>query len=281
MPRAIHFLLLTLIVSTAHAADITAQQILDRIQAKFGADWSKTTVDTVKAGDPAIKVTGITTTMFPSLELLKKSVAAGNNLVICHEPCFYNHKDDLGPLENDEIQKAKLAFIKANNMLVFRFHDHSHRIKPEGIVAGVLEQLGWKDFPSPEKNLITIPATTVEKLAKELKEKLKASAVRVVGDRTLPCSKVALSVGAAGTLTHILWLQRDDVDVLVAGEAREWETVEYMRDANTAGKKKALILLGHNASEEPGMNFVAKWLSEFVTQVPIKFIESGDPFWTP
>jgi putative NIF3 family GTP cyclohydrolase 1 type 2 len=54
-----------------------------------------------------------------------------------------------------------------------------------------------------------------------------------------------------------------------------------MRDANTAGKKKALILLGHNASEEPGMNFVAKWLGEFVTEVPIKFIPSGDPFWAP
>jgi len=281
MPRAIHFLLLAALVSYAHAADITAQQVIERIQAKFGADWSKTTVDTVKAGDPATKVTGITTTMFPSLDLLKRSAAAGNNFVICHEPCFYNHKDDLAPLENDEIQKAKLAFIKANNMVVFRFHDHSHRIKPDGIVTGVLEQLGWEKYPSPEKNLITVPATTVEGLSKELKAKLKASAVRVVGDKALPCTKVALSVGAAGTLTHILWLQRDDVDVLVAGEAREWETVEYMRDAATAGKKKALILLGHNPSEEPGMNFVAKWLGEFVKEVPIKFIESGDPFWTP
>ena len=43
--------------------------------------------------------------------------------------------------------------------------------------------------------------------------------------------------------------------MLVAGETREWETVEFTRDAVAAGKRKALILLGHANSEEAGMKY--------------------------
>jgi hypothetical protein len=35
------------------------------------------------------------------------------------------------------------------------------------------------------------------------------------------------------------------VDVIVAGEQREWEGVEYAFDANTAGERKGMILVGH------------------------------------
>jgi putative NIF3 family GTP cyclohydrolase 1 type 2 len=257
----------------------TIQNILDRIQAKFGKDWSKSTVDTVKAGDPSKPVTGITMTMFPTLEILKQSAAEKRNLIICHEPCFYNHLDQLAPLEKDEIQQAKLKFIQDNGLVVFRFHDHSHRLKPDGILEGMVEALKWKEYQGKdEPKTFTLPATTLGALAKDAKEKTKASAVRIVGDKNMACSKIALSPGAAGYLTHILLLQRDDVEVLVVGEAREWETVEYARDAQAAGKKKALIILGHNVSEEEGMNYCTRWLADFVKEVPVKFVRSGDPF---
>jgi hypothetical protein len=76
-------------------------------------------------------------------------------------------------------------------------------------------------------------------------------------------------------------LQRDDVEVLVAGESREWETVEYVRDAKDMGKKKAVILLGHAISEEAGMRYCGQWLRSFVKDVPVRFVPAGDPFWTP
>ena len=48
-------------------------------------------------------------------------------------------------------------------------------------------------------------------------------------------------------------LRPESVELLIAGEASEWETVEYVRDASAQGRHKALILLGHEVSEEPGM----------------------------
>jgi len=97
----------------------------------------------------------------------------------------------------------------------------------------------------------------------------------------MKCTRVAVAPGAAGSKTHIAALRRDDVEVLIVGEAREWETVEYVRDAAAQGKRKALILLGHVISEEPGMENCARWLRTFITEVPVEFIPAGDPFWQP
>jgi putative NIF3 family GTP cyclohydrolase 1 type 2 len=74
-------------------------------------------------------------------------------------------------------------------------------------------------------------------------------------------------------------LERDDVQVLVAGEASEWETVEYARDAVAQGRQKTLILLGHEVSEEGGMKYCAEWLKGVLPGMPIEFIKAGQPFW--
>ena len=52
------------------------------------------------------------------------------------------------------------------------------------------------------------------------------------------------------------------------GEAREWETVEYVDDAVAAGEDKALVIVGHIPSEQAGMEECARWLKGFVTEVP-------------
>ena len=97
----------------------------------------------------------------------------------------------------------------------------------------------------------------------------------------MKCSGVALVPGASGAAAQIRMLQRADVQVVLAGETPEWETVEYVRDAVAASKQKCLILLGHANSEEAGMEYCARWLKTFIPEVPIEFLPAGDPFWTP
>jgi len=48
-----------------------------------------------------------------------------------------------------------------------------------------------------------------------------------------------------------------------------------------AGQNKALILLGHAISEDPGMEECAMWLKTFLPGVPVEFVPAGDPFWRP
>jgi putative NIF3 family GTP cyclohydrolase 1 type 2 len=93
-------------------------------------------------------------------------------------------------------------------------------------------------------------------------------------------TKVGFSPGAAGSQREIRALEQDDVQALMVGETREWETVEYAADAVSEGRKKALIVIGHIPSEQPGMEECARWLKGFVKNVPVEFVPAKQPFWT-
>lgn len=263
-------------------ASLTADVVIKRIIAATGATPPPDTVDTIKAGDPNTPVTGIVTTFLDTYQVLEKAVADGKNLVITHEPTFYNHPDDMTVLGNDPVQAQKLAYIQQHHLVVWRFHDTWHLRQPDGILEGVIEEFGWKAYQSStDPHLFTLPPTTVAQLAAALRAKAGSRLIRVVGDPAMPVTHVALLPGASGLEKQVKTLERDDVQVLVAGEAAEWETVEYARDAAAQGRHKALILLGHEVSEEAGMQYCAQWLKGILPGMPIEFIKAGEPFWAP
>lgn len=284
-PFALAALLLTAPgIAISQTPRLTARDVLDRIKQNIGVPWSDQTVDTFKDGDPDTPVTGIAVTMMATYDVLQRAAAAGANLVITHEPTFYSHLDQLASLEQegDSITAAKRAFIREHKLVVLRIHDHWHRRNPDGIVVGMTRALGWERYRRPESEfLFTIPTTTVSQLAATLRDRLGAPTLRAVGDPKLAISKVALAPGFAGFAAHVNALRRDDVEVLVIGEAHEWETVEYVADAVAEGKRKALIVIGHIPSEQAGMEEFARWLKPLVAGTPVTFVAAKDPFWSP
>jgi putative NIF3 family GTP cyclohydrolase 1 type 2 len=276
-------IVLSLAVSAAgQQRRITASDIVSEIQKHVGVEWQKETVDTFKAGNPDTPVTGIAVTMMATMDVLQRASAKGFNFVITHEPTFYAHLDTPeGMPQDDPVWAEKRAFIEKHNMVVWRFHDHWHTRKPDGIEAGMVRSLGWEKFQTAENQyLFVLPETTVKKLADEVATKLNSSVVRVVGDPEMKVRKVGFSPGAAGAQAETNALERDDVQVLLVGETREWETVEYAADAVTQGRKKALIVIGHIPSEQNGMEECTRWLREFVKSVPVEFVPAKQPFWT-
>jgi len=262
----------------------TARQIVESIQKNVGVPWTTPTVDTFKAGNPDEPVTGIAVTMMATLDVLEQAAASGNNFVITHEPTFYNHLDETSQLEkqSDAVLAAKQKFIKDHHLVIWRFHDHWHMRKPDGILLGMTHALGWEKFQNPEnQHLFTLPETTLDSLAESVKQKLDVRALRVVGDPQLKVTKAGFMPGAAGSARQIQMLERDDVEALLIGETPEWETVEYVADAVTDHRRKALIIIGHVKSEQAGMQECTRWLKTFITGVPITFVATPEPFWLP
>ena len=260
---------------------LIAAEVMQRVIAATGATPPANTVDTLKAGDPNTVVTGIVTTFMDTYPVLERAVAGGKNLIITHEPTFYNHLDNLSQWSADPVQQQKLAYIKEHHLVVWRFHDTWHMRRPDGILAGMVEQFGWKQYQSSTDPLLfTRPSTSVGKIASQLQARTKARAIRIVGDPAMAVTKVALLPGAAGSDEQIKLLERDDVQLLVVGESREWETVPYVVDAQAQGRSKALILLGHEVSEEAGMDECARWLRTLFPGLPISFIPAEEPFHT-
>jgi len=269
-------------VALSAQTKITARQLVSEIQKQVGVEWKTDTVDTFKAGNPDTPITGVAVTMMATMDVLQRASAQGLNFIITHEPTFYAHLDTPeGVPQDDPVWAEKRAFIEKHGLVIWRFHDHWHMRNPDGIEAGNVRKLGWEKFQRPDNQyLFVIPETTVKNLATEVAKKLDSSVVRVVGDPEMKVTKVGFSPGAAGSEREIHALEQDDVQVLMVGETREWETVEYAADAVSEGRKKALIVIGHIPSEQAGMEECARWLKGFVKDVPVEFVPAKQPFWT-
>lgn len=260
---------------------LTARQVIAQMQAHLNCEWSQETVDTFKSGNPDDVVTGVAVCMFANMETLRNAVARNCNLIIAHEPTFYNHLDNTEMLEDDPVFRAKNEYIKKHKLIIFRFHDHWHKTVPDGIYVGMIEKLGWKANQVDKSMLFfKFDEQTVGGFAQKLQEQLKGSRLRIVGDPLMRFTNVALSVGASGSKSHISLLTSEFTEVLVAGEASEWETYEYVLDASMLGMKKAAIFTGHIPSEEAGMEYCASWLKTFVKDIPIVYLENGPSYWS-
>ena len=270
-------------LAQAPVAQLTAGEVIDRIKKNVGVPWFERTVDNLLTGTPETPVQGVATTMMATLDVVERCVAAGKNMIVTHETPFYLHQDHTEDIKDDATLKYKLDYCKAHNVALFHFHDHWHMHKPDGIAQGMIEQLGWQkyvnDAADPKK--LTFPGTPLAELTAQMARMLNARTMRVMGDPALPVRRVQTSWGYCGREGGIPIFSNPDVDVLICGETREWELVEYCQDAIRSGAKKALIVVGHVLSEQGGMILCRDWLKGFIHEVPIEFIPAQEPFWNP
>jgi putative NIF3 family GTP cyclohydrolase 1 type 2 len=254
----------------------TIQAVIDNILTAIpGAPYDET-VDVFKTGDPAQDVTGIVTTFLATHAVIQRAIELGANLIITHEPTFYNHLDDTGWLTDDPVYIAKRKLIDDHGIVIWRFHDYWHRHQPDGIITGLARALDWTSYVDYTTYRANLPPLPLRDLVAHIRTKLGCPNPRVIGQPDMLCSRVSLLVGAPGGKWQIEVLR--EADVLLAGEVHEWETTEYVRDSIRQGTPKALIVVGHALSEEAGMAYLVDWLRPRVPGVPITHVPSGDPF---
>lgn len=125
-----------------------------------------------------------------------------------------------------------------------------------------------------------LPEVTLGSMVDDIAKRLHARAgLRVVGDPASRLRRVHLLPGSTPLSGAMYALPA--CDVVVAGETREWESVEYAQDTVAAGQKKGFIMLGSVLSEEPGMELCAEWMKSLVPEVPVRWLPNDDPYWRP
>ena len=256
----------------------TVGEIIDLFLKEINGAPFNQTVDTLKSGSRDNEVSGIVTTMFATIAVIKKAIAEKANFIIAHEPTFYNHTDETDWLKDDKVYQYKAALLKDNNITVWRNHDYIHSHKPDGVMEGVAEKLGWKKYMMGADSNYDIPSTSLAEVIAHCKKTLGVSNLRYIGDASDKCSKVLLIPGAAGGRNQIMAASMAKPDLLIVGELSEWETAEYVRDARAAGNKLCLIVLGHADSEEPGSKYMADWVKKNIDGMKVVEIPAGNPF---
>ena len=270
-------------------------EVIGNVKAYCGQDWGgpiydDTTRDQVLWGPTDAECTGVVTTCFASADVIREAHARGANLVICHEALFWNHGDRTCWLADNKTFAAKRALLEECGVTVWRCHDHIHAGIPEngrlvdGIFVGLAEKLGWRDYVTGDASRpmsFEIPETTAIELARFLVARLGLNGTRIVGDANARVRKVSIPMHLIGGVDNAVTAQMDaGIDCLVTMEATDFTTSEYVRDSAQLGRGKAMVCIGHFNVEEPGMEYMVRWLPEASgADVPVSFVASGDP-WT-
>ena len=260
---------------------MTAGEVVERIKKNLGVPWRDSTYrDTFKFGGPDTTVTGIATTVFCSFEVLAAS-AAGLQHDHPHEDIYWSDRDDVTIVSAIRCMR-QVDFMRKNNMVVFRIHDHMHAQRPDFTYVGSAREVGLdvKYETAPNSHRFIVPETTLGALAAEVRRHTGARALRVVGNPDAKVSRIQLGVGYATPPVH-----NPEIDVVISGEQQETDgtldSPEYVLDAITLGINKGWIMLGHAISEEAGMLEMAQWIHGFVPEVPVQLVKAGEPFWAP
>jgi putative NIF3 family GTP cyclohydrolase 1 type 2 len=265
---------------------MNVKEVVEIILALNGGRKFEKTCDRLIEGNWERQVTGVVTTFMATIDVIRRTIAMGGNLIITHEPTYFNHLDDIDWVKADPVYQQKKTLIDANRISIWRYHDHMHNGNADLIYAGLLEDLGWtsyleKELPSPV--CYSIPATTVADLVGFLKEKLGMEVIQVVGNPEMKCRRVGMLVGGGSLgLGHeempAKLMHDQQLDVMICGEITEWTLCAYVRDAAAMDFSKAMIIVGHERSEEPGMKALADRLQPLLGKIPVHFSDAGEPF---
>lgn len=255
-----------------------------------------TTRDQVLYGATDAECTGIVTCIWPTADIIRRAQELGANLIISHEALFWNHGDHQDVVGGTATFKAKKALLDAWGGAVWRCHDYIHSRVPidtdgamaDGIFYGLADKLGWLDYRVGEDKgfclAYQIPETDATELAQELVRKLGLNGTRITGDPHARVKNVRIPMHVMGDAqSDTAEINRTDDeanDCLLTMEFIDFTTCEYIRDSGMLGQNRCAITIGHFNLEEPGMEYMVKWLPQALgcDEVPATFVPMGDTY---
>ena len=278
---------------------MTVRELTDAIIQKTGAHRlpEDKTCDRLISGSWDMEVTKIATTFMATVDVIRRAAEAGANLIITHEPTWFTGMDGTDWLAEDEVYRAKKALIERHNIAIWRFHDHMHMAKEDGIFRGFEQEMGWEPYRLSPPTTDTlgfgvtgkpdgcyeIPETTLRGLVEQFKSRMNMQVVQIIGDPDMQVSRVGVlpgggSLGLGTEQMPMRYMRLRNADVLICGDITEWTLPAYVRDAYQIGFHRAILVLGHERSEEPGMKHLGAWLADIVNDTPVVFLDAEEPF---
>ncbi len=238
------------------------------------------------AGTPEDEVKGILVTWLASPEVLRYTAARGLNLVICHEPLYWDEREESplyrssGPYRNPLDRKShpnnlKKKIIEENNLTVLHIHYSLDKLI---IYDAFSEKLGLKEVAAGEmyEKVYSLPEKmSFRKLVENVRERINLPVIRYVGDENRIIEKVGNCWGGAALSSNRYFTRRmieNGAEAIICGELDEaamFFALEY---------GVCLIETSHVLSENPGIKEFADDLRRSFGSVPVEFFEIKIPY---
>jgi putative NIF3 family GTP cyclohydrolase 1 type 2 len=244
------------------------------------ADWvdRNSTVDRVIVGDPEKEVARCLVTWMPSLRAVRTAVERGADLLLCHEPTFWNHRDD-SP-RKDARAAEKLRIIEEHGLAVLRIHDCWDRWPDIGIPWAWGRFLGLKGKPAEigangYQHRYDIKPVHLDAFAGRVAKKcaeIGEPMVQVTGSPSQTVSKIGIGTGCGCNIDAYLSLGCDCSIVCDDGSCY-WGGIQMSEDIG-----HAVIRVNHGTSEEPGMVTLTSYINQNLAGIRADHLPHGSTF---
>ncbi|MDF7638042.1 Nif3-like dinuclear metal center hexameric protein [Lactobacillus sp. ESL0791] len=259
-----------------------------------------TTRDKVLFNHVEEECTGIVITTWASIDVIKKAIKLGANLIVSHEALFWNHGDHTDWLQykDNATYLLKKKLLNEHKITVWRDHDHVHYAgipvngkMVDGIFYGVAKLLGWDKYvvegkdSSPRYGLtryrqFTIPETTAFDISQKLIKVGNLNGTKIYGNPKTKVKNIIIPGHNLGDAKDIITkVDKENIDLVLEMETIDFTLSEYIRDSSMLGLNKALVTIGHFNLEEFGMKYMVEYLPEiFDNKINCTFVQSGDMY---
>jgi putative NIF3 family GTP cyclohydrolase 1 type 2 len=238
--------------------------------------------DRIIIGKPDTPIKKVVTIWTPYWKTLKQAKEAGANVLVVHEPTFYNHWDLDGDTDHLEAGEAyeeaieeKKAWIEENNMVIIRSHDVPDIMKETGIPFALGMALGFTNDDIISKkdyyNVYRIESETAGSLAGRIAKTLKdfgQPGVAFYGDADRKISSLGLGTGCICDPRAYAELGAE-MHIAIDDTIRTWIQTTYSEDTG-----QPLVVINHGTAEDFGMELLSRLLKEKL-QVPVEHIRQG------
>ncbi len=257
----------------------------------YGTIDPKTTRDQILYGNPDQECTGIVTCIWPSVDVIKKTIELGANLIVSHEALFWNHGDHQEWLQEtgNQTYLEKKKLLDDANICVWRDHDYIHSgirmddgSYKDGIFYGLAKELGWEDYLTDHESCLTfhLPEMTVGEVAQTFLDKLGVNGMKMIGKEDQKVEDVEILFHVLGDAQNMITkADQNDTNLLMAMELVDFTLTEYVRDSFMLGKDRAILCMGHFNTEEPGMKYCLEYFPKAIGEdIPMHFVSAGDMY---
>ena len=240
------------------------------------------TVDTVKIGDPSKPVIRAGVCWYPAIDTIRAALADACDLLITHEPTFWEHAAPEQQWRTKAPGIAKRELLEKSGMVVLRVHDSWDNWPDIGIRDAWARGLGLTRRIKEGSllrwhALYEVEPQTLRQFARYVAARiapLAEDAAQVMGDPDRIVSRPSLGVGCACPDAEMVEAG-SDVCIVCYDGAGYWNVRERLVEMGAA-----VITVEHGTSEMWGLESLRDHLAQTFPNVEFRYYAEHPRTWT-
>jgi len=239
------------------------------------------TVDQILAGDGAKQIRTVGVAWMATIEDLRAAHVLGCDLLVSHEPLFWDHWGTNDRFKGVEPGLTKQRFLQETGMAVLRAHDSWDSWPEIGIRDSWARGLGLTHFVAQDETrwhaVYAIEETSLKDFARYVASRISVlgeDSVRVYGDPERVVSRPSLGVGCGGPDKDMVD-RGSDVLIVCDDGAWYWSTRERLVELGVG-----VIVVEHGTSEMWGIENLARHLAGTFPELQVHYLDRHPRPWT-